>query len=171
MARPRVRSGTRARVAAGALIALACLVGGYPALAENARPAHHGLVPGEEGERRMLGALDRYRAVAKGGGWPALPGGPTLRTGDTGPGVAILRRRLTATGDLAPAEASPDAFGPTLDAAVRRFQFRHGLVVDGWSARGPGRRSTSASTRGSRRSPSTSNGRAERGGALPTGTS
>jgi murein L,D-transpeptidase YcbB/YkuD len=46
--------------------------------------------------------------------------------------VPALRARLAATGDLDPA-AAPDAgvFGAALEAAVKRFQARHGLAVDG----------------------------------------
>lgn len=50
-------------------------------------------------------------------------GRPVLRRGDTGPAVGHLQRRLDIEVD--------DDFGPLTDAAVRRFQQAHGLVVDG----------------------------------------
>ena len=79
---------------------------------------------------RLRDALARYRRLAEHGGWPALPDGPTLRHGDAGPRVALLRRRLHDTGDL-PAPVPSDRFDDDLDAAVRTFQRRHGLDADG----------------------------------------
>lgn len=62
-----------------------------------------------------------------------------LRTGDQGPGVADLQRRLRAAG--LPVAPDPDGvFGPGTRAAVEAFQHRRGLRVDGscgtetWSA-------------------------------------
>ncbi|WP_338050215.1 L,D-transpeptidase family protein [Rhodovibrio sodomensis] len=54
-----------------------------------------------------------------------------LQEGDRGDRVAILHRRLAASGDLAGYAPEPDRFGPALAAAVQRFQARHGLVPDG----------------------------------------
>jgi murein L,D-transpeptidase YcbB/YkuD len=83
--------------------------------------------------RAMRDALARYRRIAAAGGWPAVPDGPTLRPGATDARVAIIARRLAATGDLPEEEvsASPDSYGPAIAQAVRRFQARHGLDADG----------------------------------------
>lgn len=94
------------------------------------------LPPRGEGYARLRDALARYRALAAAGGWPRLPDGPNLAAGDRDPRVAILRRQLGVVGDLAaePAPAGPSEsreFDAALDGAVRRFQRRHGLVVDG----------------------------------------
>ncbi|MCT7655239.1 peptidoglycan-binding protein [Oceanimonas sp. NS1] len=67
--------------------------------------------------------------------WPALAG-PTLRPGEQGPAVALLRQRLQRLGDMEPAlepeETGDDnVFDQALAAAVARFQHRHGLQVDG----------------------------------------
>ncbi len=75
-------------------------------------------------------ALARYRDFAASGGWPEVPGGPLLRKGDRGERVAILRQRLSRTGDLSEDNGS-DRFDETLDEAVRRFQRRNGHTVDG----------------------------------------
>jgi murein L,D-transpeptidase YcbB/YkuD len=66
----------------------------------------------------------------------ALPPLPSkrLRPGETWAGVAALRQRLAAVGDLAagaPADADPDRFDADTSAALARFQARHGLAADG----------------------------------------
>ncbi|MEM7254304.1 MAG: L,D-transpeptidase family protein, partial [Pseudomonadota bacterium] len=58
---------------------------------------------------------------------------PSLKLGDRGARVKMVRERLTLWGDLDPDADGPDptAFDAPLDAAVKRFQQRHGLKVDG----------------------------------------
>ncbi len=99
---------------------------------------------------RLKEALQRYRALATSGGWTVIPPGPVLQEGDSDDRVATLRSRLAATGDFTvasdhsstsdpavtgePAATEPDvtaSFTTDLAQAVRRFQRRHGLVVDG----------------------------------------
>ncbi len=77
--------------------------------------------------------LQRYRAVAATGHPAMLPEGSTLKPGAVDARVALLRARLLASGDLqdaAPA-AAPESYDQVLEIAVRRFQARMGLVVDG----------------------------------------
>jgi L,D-transpeptidase YcbB len=71
--------------------------------------------------------------------------GPTLRLGDRGERVGLLRERLLASGDLAPGPGlgapggSPgernaeeaESFDTGLEEAVLRFQRGHGLLADG----------------------------------------
>lgn len=82
-------------------------------------------------------ALARYREIAANGGWPPVPEGRVLRRGDRGRGIIELRRRLHASGDFA---ADPDVRNPEFDydleTAVRNFQGRHGMAVDGVVGRG-----------------------------------
>jgi len=80
--------------------------------------------------RRALEALERLEA---GGGWGTVPPGPLLRPGEGDPRVVSLRRRLERSGDLPRGVAGADStlLDPTLEEAVRRFQARHGLDVDG----------------------------------------
>ncbi len=59
---------------------------------------------------------------------------PLTRLGDVGPVVRDLRERLHATGDLARSDVSDDqamCFDLPTDHAVRAFQQRRGLIVDG----------------------------------------
>lgn len=82
---------------------------------------------------RLRDGLARYRAIAEAGGWPEVPSGETLEPGIRDGRVPVLRQRLEIAGDLAPgsAVADPALFDGALEAAVRRFQERHGLDDDG----------------------------------------
>jgi len=76
-------------------------------------------------------AIAQYEALAAGGGWPTVPPVDHLRLGIRHSSVVPLRQRLAAVGDLDAASGSTDIFDSYVDAAVRRFQARHGLSVDG----------------------------------------
>ena len=82
----------------------------------------------------LIQALARYRALERSGGWAALPTGPTLRAGDVGPVIPMLRRRLAAEG-YSTSAAGSDTLDATLGGAIVEFQRRHGLTTD--SAVGP----------------------------------
>jgi murein L,D-transpeptidase YcbB/YkuD len=88
------------------------------------------LPPPAAGYRRLVEAWRRYRRIAAGTGWPALAPGPMLRPGDRDDRVPALRRRLGAEDDRVSPGSGADYDAP-LAAAVRRFQLRHGLAVDG----------------------------------------
>lgn len=90
------------------------------------------LFPREELYRQLQAYLAKYRDLAASGGWPAVPDGPTLRPGDTDERLPALETRLAATGDLAPGgRVDTSVYGGALESAVRAFQERHGLDVDG----------------------------------------
>jgi len=89
------------------------------------------LLPRSPAYQRLRVALERYRALAAGEPWPILPDGPPLRRAGVDAGVVPLRARLAATGGLTTAAGDSDLFDAAVDAAVRRFQARHGLAVDG----------------------------------------
>jgi murein L,D-transpeptidase YcbB/YkuD len=94
------------------------------------------LPPPHAGYARLREGLRGLREVEAAGGWPAIPDGPKLETGSTGPRVALLRRRLsepadegdTATGAVA---GAGDQFDEALAESVRRFQDRHGIEPSG----------------------------------------
>jgi len=91
-----------------------------------------GLLPRHPGYPRLRQALADYRNIAQKGGWPEVPAGPKMRLGDLGERVRILRNRLAVTGDLDPApEKDGLLFNVALQHAVKKFQRRHGLEVDG----------------------------------------
>ncbi len=74
-------------------------------------------------------ASERYLEIVRAGGWPIVPKGAALQEGSKGPAVATLRRRLAVTGDYQ--GSGGDTFDGALTAAVKRFQFRHGLRQTG----------------------------------------
>jgi len=87
------------------------------------------------GELCVLPALEktltRYRQIDKQGGWPRIAAGPAMRLGDTDDRVALLRKRLVATDDLAADAGQGNVFDETLLQGVQKFQTRHGLADDG----------------------------------------
>ncbi len=89
------------------------------------------LDPAAPGFVRLRETLGRYVEILKAGGWPKVPGGPTLKRGSRGPRVLLLRRRLAVTGDLGAGASRSPRFDITLESAVRRFQARHGLEPTG----------------------------------------
>jgi L,D-transpeptidase YcbB len=76
-------------------------------------------------------AIGQYEAIVARGGWPTVPSSELLRLGNRQPSVQALRRRLAASGDLDVNTGIGDIFDSYVEAAVRRFQARHGLSVDG----------------------------------------
>jgi murein L,D-transpeptidase YcbB/YkuD len=89
-------------------------------------------VPRRAVYRTLQQHLATYRRLAAAGGWAPVPPGDTLRTGDRDPRVPALRARLSVSDDLpSGSDTTSDTFDAELEAAVRRFQARHGLGVDG----------------------------------------
>jgi murein L,D-transpeptidase YcbB/YkuD len=81
-------------------------------------------------------AVETYDGIVARGGWPTVPPVDVLRVGNRHPSVVDLRARLSASGDLDPSAVGNDIYDSYVDAAVRRFQARHGLTIDG-VLRGP----------------------------------
>jgi murein L,D-transpeptidase YcbB/YkuD len=77
-------------------------------------------------------SIAQYETIVAKGGWPEVPASADgLRVGEKGPAVPALRRRLSIAGDLELNSGDPEVFDSYVDAAVRRFQVRHGLHADG----------------------------------------
>jgi murein L,D-transpeptidase YcbB/YkuD len=80
----------------------------------------------------LRSALRHYNYLAATGGWPTVPEGPTLKPGMRDVRVVALRRRLARSGDYDGISVTdPALYDDGLAAAVRGFQERHGLAVDG----------------------------------------
>ena len=94
----------------------------------------HGLPPASpEYNRLMKQKLLLERRIAD-GGWGETINAPALEPGQSGAAVVELRDRLVAMGYLAPT-ASQD-YDAALTAAVKDFQFDHGLAADGVAGAG-----------------------------------
>jgi murein L,D-transpeptidase YcbB/YkuD len=77
-------------------------------------------------------ALADYREKARAGDWPQIPDGPLLRAGDVDPRVTLLARRLGREGEYAgPVPIGDATYNAELEAALRGFQARNGLKIDG----------------------------------------
>lgn len=113
-------------------LALLESAGAAPDLARSWRD----LAPSNPYYRRLRQVLAEHRRLAQGGGWPTLPDGPNLRSGESGPRVVILRERLgMGAGSLA-GGADAILFDEEVEAAVRRrarspAQCRPGVLFGG----------------------------------------
>jgi len=76
-------------------------------------------------------AIAKYQDIVARGGWGEAPPGPDLRVGSKGPRVQALRQRLAASGDLDSDLAEGPVYDSFVEAAVKRFQARHGLSQNG----------------------------------------
>jgi len=76
-------------------------------------------------------AIAQYSNIVGQGGWPRVPDTKKLRLGVTDPDVQVMRQRLIVAGDLAAEAGVSPAFDTYVDAALKRFQRRHGLPADG----------------------------------------
>ncbi|MEQ6916840.1 L,D-transpeptidase family protein [Halomonas aquatica] len=93
--------------------------------------------------QRLRAGLAHYRHIERQGGWPMLPPRPQpLRPGDLHEDVPLLRERLAIIGELEVMVADlfegvvaratdPRLYDDRMVAAVKRFQQRHLLEVDG----------------------------------------
>ncbi len=89
------------------------------------------IADGHDGYTHLLEALKMYRTVQeRHDGWGTIENGPLLGQGSKGSRVKTLRKRLFATKDFG---GSPDdgQYDEEVTEAVRRFQQRHGLSIDG----------------------------------------
>ncbi len=76
-------------------------------------------------------AIAQFEGIVARGGWSEVAQSDRMRLGARHPAVGALRRRLTISGDLDPHAGGSDIYDSYVDAAVRRFQTRHGLNADG----------------------------------------
>src|ERR1700744_2515160 len=78
-------------------------------------------------------AIKTYDGIVARGGWPTVPQTGDLHVGARDPSIVQIRQRLAASGDLDPTAvaADNDVYDSYVEEAVRRFQARHGLTIDG----------------------------------------
>jgi murein L,D-transpeptidase YcbB/YkuD len=75
--------------------------------------------------------LARYRAATDDDRWQIFPSGESLKPGMTDARVPLLRARLILSGDASGPSDDSTTYDPALERAVRTFQERMGLDVDG----------------------------------------
>ena len=76
-------------------------------------------------------AIQLYQGIVARGGWNAAPAGAELKVGVRSKVVQALRQRLVVSGDLDPVAGTGPVFDSFVEAAVKRFQARHGLGATG----------------------------------------
>lgn len=75
--------------------------------------------------------LQLYTAVAKAGGWqPIIFTGKKIKKGTASPVIALIKRRLQKTGDMA-GEDTSKVFNDSLVTALKNYQIRNGLRPTG----------------------------------------
>ncbi|UCG11471.1 MAG: L,D-transpeptidase family protein [Deltaproteobacteria bacterium] len=90
------------------------------------------ILPPHSGYQGMRRALAHYRKIAAKGGWSSIPSGPKMFKDMRDQRVQAVRMRLVAEGYLqVGSNVDEEFFDDTLEEAVRRFQERHGLDIDG----------------------------------------
>ena len=111
------------------------------------------ITPKHFGYQALIKGLKKLEKIKENGGWDRLPPFKKLKLGSSGDIVKKLRARLIQSGDysvcdenktIAKDDNSSDVphihkdalFDVCLDKAVKKFQKRHGLAVDGVVGRG-----------------------------------
>ncbi len=83
----------------------------------------------------MYGSLKKklqvYTDAVKRGGWKPIPEMKgTFKKGDSSAAIALIKKRLQATGDFTSSDSSM-LFTDSLEAAIKKFQLTHGYKADG----------------------------------------
>lgn len=91
---------------------------------ENLRVPHTGY-------RQLAAERCRYLSIIAAGGWRELAQGPPLKEGVESPLSGQLRDRLAQEGYVLASSNTPNRFDEELVRALKLFQQRHGLLVDG----------------------------------------
>ena len=93
------------------------------------------LPPTDIGYTNLSAGYVRYRRLSARGGWPTFRQGAGIEPGQSDNRIPALIDRMVAEGDLTAADgarlkAEGLVYGTELQAAVRGFQSRHGLLAD-----------------------------------------
>jgi L,D-transpeptidase YcbB len=84
----------------------------------------------EKNIRPTRAAIEQYKKIVADGGWKRIPD-VKLRAGISDPAVAILRQRLSMSGDLEQRGGFRNTFDYYVEKALKRAQKRHGLTPTG----------------------------------------
>ena len=72
-------------------------------------------------------AIQNYQNIVARGGWNPVPRAANSRSASSRKAVQALRQRLIASGDLDQIAGQGAAYDSFVEAAVKRFQARHGI--------------------------------------------
>lgn len=103
----------------------------YVESSEDFATAIDGLSPNTPNYARLKTALADYRTKEAAGGFTPVPEGETLKPGMTDARLDTLRQRLAEQDLFSPGSHSGAVYDGALVEAVKLFQERHGLEVDG----------------------------------------
>ncbi|WP_242920103.1 L,D-transpeptidase family protein [Pontibacter liquoris] len=107
-----------------------CLVS-TPLLYGQALPAPAVVLDAQQ--QRFLQVIAQYEKLAEAKTWHTFPDTLLLRPGDKNSFVPLLQENLVLAGDLPGEKKSENSvYTPAIEAAVKRFQQRHGLRADGY---------------------------------------
>lgn len=97
------------------------------------RLALRSLLPASAEYRVLVDHLAMQHELSGNAAWETIQAGRALKPGDSDPAIPLIRQRLAQLGDLPSGEtpAHRERYDDALQAAVRRFQARHGLEEDG----------------------------------------
>lgn len=77
-------------------------------------------------------AIAQYEPFVAAGGWEEIPQEAYQQSlGKSHQSIIQIKRRLISSGDMALVESVSDTFDAETDAGVRKFQARHGLIING----------------------------------------
>ncbi|MEO8414077.1 MAG: L,D-transpeptidase family protein [Ginsengibacter sp.] len=75
--------------------------------------------------------LSRYIAIARKGGWPAIPrDAKNLKKGTSSPEIVLIKKLLTLTGDI-PQQDSSELYNENLVSGIKNFGLRFGFKTNG----------------------------------------
>lgn len=91
------------------------------------------LIPSNAEYQTLVKALNRYRGYVAQGSWPIIPPTPKLKIGAQHPNIPTIQSRLAFEDELFALThaVTSDLYDPLMEQAVKRFQARYHLKVDG----------------------------------------
>lgn len=89
------------------------------------------LAPAHKRYKSLREAMKHYQQIAAEGGWPRIENGVDIQPGMSNWRVPTIRRLLRVMGDYTDPADESIHYDTRMEQAVRRFQDRHNILVDG----------------------------------------